>query len=364
MDNTPPSIQPQPITDTPQGKPSKGTRRPSKMRYIIVIIGAVVLALALVVAAYYQALRPVDSTNEARETVEIVSGMTPTEIGAHLKEKDLIRNELAFSLYTRIQGVRHQLQAGTYELQRTQSTQDITSALIGGPEMEEIEVTFLPGATLIEGKKVLSDLGFKEADIDRAFTAHYDHPLFAGRPASAGIEGYLYGETHRFASTASLESILMQYFDDFYTAIEQNDLIGAYEGHGMTLYEGITLASIIQKEVSGEGDSRQVSQVFHKRLDEGISLGADATFVYAAQKNGDTPRINYPSPYNTRLHGGLPPGPIATPGVEALRAAAYPAEGDYLFFVSGDDGKNYFSRTEAEHIDNTRRYCVENCTLF
>lgn len=365
MDSPPPAIQPQPIIDESSTEVGLVQKNQQKLkRIILVVLAFVMLGTAACLTAYLLALRPVDSGNSSPQTIEIISGMTPSQIGSHLKQEDLIRSELAFSIYTRLQNVRHQLQAGTYQLQKDQSLPEIAEALVAGPAIEEIEVTFLPGGTLLDAKQVLLILGFEGSDIDAAFVATYDHPVFAGRPAAADIEGYLFGETHRFIKGASLESILTRFFDDLYATIEEFDLTAAYQQHGLSLYEGITLASIIQKEVSGEGDSKQVSQVFHKRLNDGISLGADATFVYAATKAGDTPRVNYPSPYNTRIHMGLPPGPISAPGEEALRAAANPAEGDYLYFVSGDDGKNYFSYTEEEHIANTRRYCIENCALF
>jgi UPF0755 protein len=95
-----------------------------------------------------------------------------------------------------------------------------------------------------------------------------------------------------------------------------------------------------------------------------MPLGADATFVYAAKKLGTAPSVNLESPYNTRIHAGLPPGPIASPGKSALEAAGNPATGDYLFFVSGDDGTTYFTRTQQEHDQKTREYCHKNCSLF
>ena len=95
-----------------------------------------------------------------------------------------------------------------------------------------------------------------------------------------------------------------------------------------------------------------------------MPLGADATFVYAAKQAGKQPTVDFDSLYNTRTHKGLPPGPISAPGVHALRAVAAPAQGDYLYFVSGDDGKNHFTRTLAEHEAATRQYCIKNCALF
>ncbi len=116
--------------------------------------------------------------------------------------------------------------------------------------------------------------------------------------------------------------------------------------------------------MANPADQKQVAQIFYKRLGEDIPLGADATFVYAAKKLGVTPSVDLDSPYNTRVHAGLPPGPISTPGLSALQAVAQPAPGDYLYFVSGDDGQTYFARTQEEHEANAAQYCKVNCALF
>jgi UPF0755 protein len=215
-----------------------------------------------------------------------------------------------------------------------------------------------------DNKKVLLEAGYNQAEIDAAFKKTYESPLFQDKPANADLEGYIYGETYTFSAGSTVEQILQRTFDEFYAAISENDLISGLRAQGFNLYQGVTLASIIQREVSGQADSAQVAQIFLKRLNEGMPLGADATFVYVANKAGITPTVDLDSPYNTRIHTGLPPGPISAPGVAALQAVAHPAEGDYLYFVSGDDGKNYYSRTIEEHEKNTREYCKINCSLF
>lgn len=371
MDNpqtpaTPPPLPPQPISEDHGGMQMSGRRRRWRaVRWVVGGLITLLVAAAITVVVVYQlALQPVDRSGTIAKRVEIVNESSSSDIGALLKKEGLIRNEQVFAFYTRLHGVQNQLQPGTYQLSQSQSLGEIVTALVDGPGTNEIEITFLPGATLQDHRQVLIEAGFSEGDVDKALGATYDHPLLATRPAGADLEGYIYGETHRFAEGTSVEVILTQFFDDLHKVVQANRLTERYQEQGLTLHEGIILASIIQKEVSGHGDSRQVAQVFYKRLSEGISLGADATFVYAARKAGDSPRVNYPSPYNTRIHTGLPPGPISSPGKTALLATADPADGDYLFFVSGDDGTNYFSRTEAEHIQNTKKYCIENCALF
>lgn len=346
-------------------------------------IAAAFLASIIGMLIWYQLqLRPVDAANTERIAITIQPGATPDQIAHELKERTLIRSSLAFSIHAKLSRLAGGLQAGVHRISPSQSTAEIVKQLQQA-EHEELTVQFVPGAmlrdnstTTVADKKqdvrsVLERLGYDRDEIERAFVADYsdyDNTLFKGRPAGAGIEGYVYGETYQVSADATVEQILRRTFDEFVKQITARDLERKFAKQGLTLYEGITLASIIQKEVSCHGtqlcdDQKQVAQVFFKRLKEGMSLGADATFMYAAAQAGKLPTVDFDSLYNTRIHTGLTPGPISTPGIGALMAVAEPAAGDYLYFVSGDDGVNHFSRTEAEHVAATEQYCIENCRL-
>lgn len=357
-------LQPQPIEE--QAKQPRSHRK----RWIIIGVILVVLLLTAVggvigAGVWYQAqLQPVSiDKNAARIRVEIEPGSTPDMIAELLKEKGLIRDTFAFMWYTREQGVQAKLQAGTFSLKPSDSLPDIVKHLVAG-KTDEFSLTFLPGETIAGHKQVLKKAGYSEAEIEAAFKKAYSHPVMKDKPVSADLEGYIFGETYNFTADASVEQILTRTFDELETQIKQNNLIAAYQKQGLNLYEGITLASIVQKEVANIADSKQVAQVFYKRLNDGMPLGADATFVYAARKAGVAPTVDFDSPYNTRIHQGLTPGPISSPGLTALLAVAAPAPGDYVYFVSGDDGKTYFSRTLAEHEALTRQHCQKNCSLF
>ena len=342
---------------------------------LLIFTGLVIGAVIIAAAWYSQQLQPVSSGAETeRVRVTIESGMNPDAIAAQLADEQLIRSEYAFSIYTRIEGVRNLLQAGTFSLSPGESTPEIIAQLTAS-ETDEISVTFFPGGTLTDDsdtpmeqktdhKTALLRVGYSEEEIDAAFARQYDHPVFAGKPASADLEGYIYGETYNFAAASTVDAILIRTFDELYAQIEEADLEAKFEAQGLTLFEGITLASIIQREVSNPDDQKQVAQVFYTRLADGMQLGADATFIYGAKKLGVMPSVDLNSPYNTRTVKGLPPGPISSPGFTALEAAANPAAGDFVYFVSGDDGTNYFSRTLEEHEAKTRQYCRVNCSLF
>lgn len=364
-----PAVQPD---QTPDAQLSSGR---SRRRWKWMLLGfflALVLTTIAAGAWYVRAQRPVQTGVAEKVSLTIEPGSTPDQIGQQLEEAGLIRSQLAFSIYTRLEGVRGNLQAGEYRLAPTESLANIVTQLQEG-QSAQFSITFYPGATLYDptdtedAKRtdvytMLTRAGYSEAEVDAALEKNYDHPLFATKPASASLEGYVYGDTYQFETGVSVEDILLRTFDEFYAEITERDLVAKLKKQDLTLYEGITLASIIEREVSGlEADQKQVSQIFHLRLDEGMTLGADATFMYAAQQQNKTPTINFDSPYNTRVNAGLPPGPISSPHISALVATAEPANGDYVYFVSGDDGTTHFARTAEEHEQNVQKYCSDLC---
>ena len=331
------------------------------LRWILIaVVTIIIVAIAGAFVWYRLALRPANAQDTSQVRVSIVEGMSPASIGQMLEDKKLIRSKYAFDIYTRLSGNRSKLQAGTYSLSASESLESVVSDLVSG-KVDKLTITFLPGATLADDKEVLKKAGYTAAAIDEAFAKQYDSPLFATRPAGADLEGYMYGDTYSFNSDATVEQILTRTFDEYYGVIQDNKLIDGFQKQGLTLYQGITLASIIQKEVSGVSDERQVAQIFLKRLQMNIPLGSDVTYHYAAAKLGVTPSPSLDSPYNTRINTGLPPGPISVPGILALQAVANPASGNYLYFLSGDDGKTYYATTEQEHQANIDQYCKIKC---
>ena len=167
----------------------------------------------------------------------------------------------------------------------------------------------------------------------------------------------------------SAEEILNSTFKEFYTKIQENNLVKGFADHGLNLYQGITLASIVQREIKNpldqknpSSDQKQAAQVFYSRLKINMLLGSDVTYQYIADKTGVARDPTLDSPYNTRQNPGLPPGPISSPSLSALLAVANPANTDYLFFLAGDDGVIYFARTNAEHDANISDHCKVNCS--
>jgi UPF0755 protein len=359
--------------DTPATVDTPVSPRKRLLKWIIITIVSLVVIIGVAAITWYTlALRPVANNDADKVQVVIKEGSSPVQIGKLLEEKQVIHSQFAFDIYTRLSKSRNKLQAGAYMLSPGLSTPQIAERLTKG-STEEYTVTFYPGATLNSVKtadktpshrQVLEKLGFSDDEIDAGFTADYsDLPLFSDKPATADLEGYIYGQTYQVAAGSTVEQILRRTFTEYYAQIEKNNLIEGFKKQGLNLYQGITLASIIQREVSDAADQKQVAQVFFTRLADGMMLGSDVTYQYAADKMGVPRDHTLDSPYNTRIKTGLPPGPIGSPGITALQAVASPAAGDYVYFLSGDDHKTYFAHTNEEHEANIVKHCAYKCSL-
>jgi UPF0755 protein len=272
----------------------------------------------------------------------------------------IIRSATAFRLYLRLSGQNNMMQAGIYRLSPAESIQQIVEHLVNG-SVDKFSITFYPGGTLADSIKIIKKAGYSDQEIEVALSETYDSPLFASKPSTADLEGYIYGETYNFNTGVKVEDILKTTFAEFYKKIQDNNLVSGFSAHGLNLYQAITLASIVQREASSSADQKQVAQVFYTRLSAGMVLGSDVTYQYIADKAGLVRDPNLDSPYNTRRYGGLPPGPISNPGLTALQAVADPASGDYVYFLSGDNDVTYFAHTNAEHEANIANYCQKKC---
>ncbi len=338
----------------------------SKSRKAALVILSVLLAIlavaGLVVGWYYFSLSPVSSDSKSTVNLEIKSGQSPAQIAEKLEEKQVIRSALAFRVYTKLSGKENSLQAGSYSLSSASTTQEIVSQLSTG-STDDLVVTFLPGATLRENRDSLIKLGYTASEVDKALSADDSHPLLRDKPKGASLEGYIYGETYHFSRGVSVSEILKASFDLYQSTLDKNNIEAGFKIQNLSLHQGIIIASIVQREVPGATDQRQVAQVFLSRYRLGMQLGSDITAYYGSDLMGKKRAVSTDTPYNTRIHTGLPPGPIASPGASALKAVANPAPGDYLYFLSGDDEVTYFARTGAEHDANISKHCRIKCDM-
>lgn len=395
-------------------RPAKSSEKPMKKvkRILFSILILIFLAGLFGGGYYWYSLQPVSSANcrfdsakaasESNEkeadsnceyqTIEVTAGESVKEIANNLKQADLIRNPFAFELYARINNLHAKLKTGKYSFRKTMSARAIAKQLVNGVVSSDVfNLTILPGTNLLgdKGKSQTGiihqfrTLGYSEEEINQALTKHYDNPVLKGLyadeaklsnpdiPAKLALEGYLYGETYQFYNHEKLENVITTILNQFNDVVVSNQLEEKFKARGFTLREGITLASIIQKEARTE-DMPGVSMVFQNRLRQGIALGSDVTATYAADitgidrtnaTNADILAVN--SLYNTRKFPGLPPGPIAVPSKAALLAVAEPdsSKASMLYFLTGDDGLMYYSSTDAEHNQKIRDHCQKLCKV-
>lgn len=409
--NEPTKLEPE-STESP--RPDRSLEKPMKKVKRILLSLFILLFLAGLFGGgyYWYSLQPVSSANcrfdsakaasESNEkeadsnceyqTIEVTAGESVKEIASSLKQADLIRNPHAFELYARINNLHAKLKAGKYSFRKTMSARAIAKQLVNGVVSSDVfNLTILPGTNLLgdKGKSQTGiihqfrTLGYSEEEINQALTKHYDNPILKGLyadenklsnpdiPAKLALEGYLYGETYQFYNHEKLENVITTILNQFNDVVVSNQLEEKFKARGLSLREGITLASIIQKEANTE-DMPGVSMVFQNRLRQGIALGSDVTATYAADitgidrttaTNADILAVN--SLYNTRKFPGLPPGPIAVPSKAALLAVAEPdsSKASMLYFLTGDDGLMYYSSTDAEHNQKIRDHCQKLCKV-
>lgn len=355
---------------------------------VLMAVVALIVMIAIAGAIWYKLQSaPVDPSDQTDQKVEVKKGATLAYVAERLQERGIIRDQFAFQVRAYLTGKAGQLKEGTCIVHKSQSSAVILDTLAKGCH-DFVSVTFYPGATIekplykppsaqIEQtmyvKYILNKLGYSDSLVTQALQKQYSSPLFEGKPAGTSLEGYIYGETYYIPNNATAEQLLQTTFDQMYSDISNAGLLPKYQAEGFTLYQAITMASIVQRELNCEGKptperkdkcyqyQRTIAQVFLKRYKEGVSLGSDVTFIYAADMMGVAPSVDLDSPYNTRIHAGLPPGPIGTPGLLALKAVADPTATDYNFFIAGDDGLIYFARTAAEHEANIAKYCQKLC---
>lgn len=239
-------------------------------------------------------------------------------------------------------------------------------------EAEVFDFTIRPGETIYEVRAALIEAGYPATEVDAALAADYDYDFLKDRPDGATLEGYLYGETHQFYEGTPVQDIISKYLEKMGNVIAENNLKEKYANQGLSLFEGITLASIVQSE-SGSLTSEMptVAQVFLTRLSYGMPLGSDVTVSYALDTvdpdrnshSDNQAALQVDSCYNTRVNIGLPCGPISNPGLSALLAVAEPSDTAYLYFLTGDDGLMYYSYTDSEHTQNIYSHCQELCNV-
>lgn len=325
----------------------------------------IILIVGVLLAGYFyyeSNLKPYSKSNIA-QIIVIKPGYTSKEIANLLQSKKLIKSAFIFDIYTHTL-TNQNLQAGNYNISPNMDVQSIVDILSKGKVITSL-VTILPGYRISQIENDFITAGFSQAQVASAFNIklYAGLPLLSEIPSSVStLEGLLWPDSFSKDSSTSPSTIITESLQETYQKITPK-LVAQFNKEGLSLYQALTLASIIIKEVSNPSDQAQAAQVFLTRLSLNMPLGSDVTALYGDAINNQPTNLSYDSPYNTLIHTGLPPSPIATVSQSVLNALANPANTTWLYFVTGDNGTTYFSKTAAQQQQNTQLYCHKLCQL-
>lgn len=307
--------------------------------------------------------------------LELAEGANAEQIVRQLEQAGVAHDGQALRALLDLSGLSVTLQAGRYRMTANMPTAEIVRILAGGPNRVDL-ITFREGLRNEEAGEILEEAGIASvAEWDAALAAPHAQAFLDGRPEGASLLGYALPSAYAFDETTTASGLL----DAMLTAFGRQvtpDLIAAGRAQGLTLHQMVTLASIVEREVASAEERPLIAAVFLNRLRDGIPLQADPTVQFAVSRvPGNVERFGYwktqltfadleiDSPYNTYLNRGLPPGPIANPGIASIEAVAHPAAVDYLYFVAAPacDGTHLFASTLEAHNANAARFNASGC---
>ncbi|MBI2604351.1 MAG: endolytic transglycosylase MltG [Candidatus Harrisonbacteria bacterium] len=326
------------------------------LRYCII---AGIAALVLSGVVFARSLQPIEGSDE-RQTFVVRAGESLADIARRLQNEGLVRSAASFRWYSLFAGSAHTVKPGAYRISSSESAVRIAEKLAKGPE--DVTVVIPEGATLRDIARLLAANGIlQEGAVEQLPPAGFSeqYPFLKNRKS---LEGFLFPDTYKFAPQSEATVVVKKMLDNF--AAKAYPLLRAA---GSALYETLIIASLVEKEVPDVADDRAiVSGIILRRLRIGMGLQIDATVLYAKCASAlftcASPRLareDYAiaSPYNTYAHAGLPPTPIANPGIDAIRAAINPKETDYLFYLSDPKTKRtIFSKDFEEHNEQRAKY--------
>jgi uncharacterized YceG family protein len=339
---------------------SGGPRRRSTAARIVAVA---VLVLAIVAIWFLdQLFQPFTGSGHGSVVVTVPSGSSTGSIGDQLAHDGVISSSFFFGLRATLDGDRGKLRAGTYHLKRGMSYGAVLSVLsTAPPAAPTTEVTIIPGRTRRQIARLLHQQG-----VHGRFLTDTEHTTLLnlrayGAPRNlSNLEGFLFPSTYQVRTPISIPALVNDQLTTFRQQFATVDMSYA-RSKNLTPYDVLTIASMVEAEAGTAHDRPLIASVIYNRLAQRMTLGIDATIRYAVN-NYTTPltasQLSSPSPYNTRIHLGLPPTPIDNPSLSSIEAAAHPARTNYLYFVAKPcgNGASAFSSTNAQFQLDVQRY--------
>lgn len=344
---------------------AKPAAQPNRRRTAVAMLGVSAVAIALIVALVFVGIvwavfftGSGDKVAGSPVQIEVASGASTARIARALEDSGVIDNTNSFRLRARLTGADGKLKPGVYDLETGMSNREVLDALQAGPRVRYVSVTIPEGYVIAQiAERLDEQAGIPRKDflrLARGGAAEFvpRHPYLAD-VYEGSLEGYLFPKTYRIKEGSSAREVIDMMLRQFDTEIRAVDTASAAK-RGMSLHELVVLASMVERESKLDEERPLVSSVIHNRLAKDMLLEIDATIEYVLPgtrfrlTNRD---LRIDSPYNTYRRKGLPPGPISSPGLASLKAAASPADTNYLFYVlTGKDGSHTFTDNKTDFL--------------
>ena len=341
---------------------SFGQRLLSKLILFFVVMG--ITGIIFIVLLFNYGNTPA-SSSPVEQVVDIKPGMNLRQVSNFLADKKLLDEPSAFVLYTYLQGKQNRIQAGEYRFSPSIPPWKILKSLTNGTAIL-YTVTIPEGYRITEIAELFEKKGLADKDAFIAETRNQELldalQIFSGD----SLEGYLYPDTYKFSKAVGARKIIKTLVDTFKERVQKPELMQQSKAGKLTFHEIVTLASLIEKETGLGTERKLISSVFHNRLVKKMRLQTDPTVIYAMSNFDGNIRkkdLSIDSPYNTYKYSGLPPGPIASPGLDSIRAAMEPDHSDFLYFVSRKNGSHQFSTNYKDHLRAIQKYQLSHRTL-
>lgn len=335
-------------------QPVRSSRRRLVVGLLSVAVVALLVAGAFGLRQWFFQQWPV--TPPGSQRVNIAAGSALPQIAAQLEQAGVVGDAARFARLARWRDAAQKIKAGEYEFSRAATPGEVLDRLVAG-DVVKLRITIPEGFTLREIAARVAAAGVGTAD---QFIRAASDLARLGRLGVPGksLEGYLFPETYTVTTTTTPVEVVRAMVAQFERQLTP-ELLAAARRHGLDRHGLVTLASIVQKEAGNDEEMPIIAAVFYNRLRKGMRLQADPTVIYGiADFDGNLTRKHLltPTPYNTYTRAGLPPGPIASPGIKALRAVAEPADSNALYFVARGDGQHEFNVTLEAHNRAVHRY--------
>ncbi len=338
--------------------PPVQSRAADLRRVFRLVLLAAVMGLGFRLFWVHETRWPTRPENAPPVALIVPPGSSADAIGRLLQSQGLVRHPLAFRVLVLLKGVSGSLKAGEYALEGPLTLDQIVDLLARG-EVVRREVTIPEGKNMVEIAEILSDRGI---EVDAFLAAAHEPDLIRDLdPYASDLEGYLFPDTYDLPRDPGPASVLVARLIRRFRDVITPEL-PRLAAQGLTVRQAVTMAALVERETARPEERQRIARVFFNRLKKGMLLQTDPTVIYALRLAGRwdgnirKKDLDIDSPYNTYRYPGLPPGPIASPGREALLAVIAPAEGKDLYFVSRNDGTHQFSETLADHNRAVDRY--------